>query len=56
VAGHEAAVVGLDVIVGPLDDDPPEFAERGLKLRLEVVSGLGRRLEGEEVFDMRFAG
>jgi hypothetical protein len=39
VVGHEAAVVGFEVVVGPLDDDPPQFAERVLELDLNVGFG-----------------
>ena len=42
VAGHVLAVVRLEVVVGPFDDDPPEFAERVLQLGLELVAGRGR--------------
>ncbi len=51
VVGHEVAVVGFEVVVGPLDDDPPEFAERVVELDLEVVAGRGRGFGGAEVDD-----
>jgi hypothetical protein len=32
VVGHLVPVVGFEVVVGPLDDDPPEIAERVVEL------------------------
>jgi hypothetical protein len=51
VVGHLVAVVGFEVVVGPLDDDPPEIAERVVELSLELVAGRGRELGGAEADD-----
>ena len=48
VAGHEKGVVGFEMVVGPLEDDPPQFAERVLELDLKVVAGRGRGFGGAE--------
>ena len=42
LAGQVLAVVGLEVIEGPFDDDPTEFAERLLQAGLEAMAGPGR--------------
>src|SRR4051794_6699945 len=44
LAGQVLAVVRLEVIEGPFDDDPTEFAERLLQAGLEAMAGLGRRI------------
>ena len=53
VVGHEEAVFGLEVVVGPLDDDPPQFAERVLELDLKVVAVRGRVLSSTKGDDER---
>ena len=42
LAGQVLAVVRLEVVEGPFDDDPAEFAEQILQAGLEAVAGLGR--------------
>jgi hypothetical protein len=51
VAGHLVAVVGFEVVVGPLDEDPAEFAERIVELGLEPMAGRGREFGGTEADD-----
>jgi hypothetical protein len=51
VVGHLVAVVGFEVIVGPLDEDPAEIAERVVELGLELVAGRGREFGGAEADD-----
>ena len=42
LAGQVLAVVRLEVVEGPFDDDPTEFAEQLLQAGLEAMAGLGR--------------
>jgi hypothetical protein len=51
VVGHDVAVVRFEVVVGPLDEDAPEFAERVVEFGLELVAGRGRGFGGAEVDD-----
>ena len=51
LAGQLLAVVRLEVVEGPFDDDPAEFAERLLQAGLEAVAGLGRGVGPAEVDD-----
>ena len=42
LTGQVAAVVRFQVVKGPFDDDPTEFAKQFLQAGLEAMAGLGR--------------
>ena len=42
LAGHLPPIVRLEVVEGPFDDDPAEFAEQFLAAGLEAVAVQGR--------------
>ena len=49
--GRSVAVVRLEVIEGPFDDDPTEFAKQLLQAGLEAMAGLGREVGPAEADD-----